>query len=147
MNVMSILGYIEDEISSAPNAPFSSRCTVDREKCLNLINDIRQHLPTAIVEAESIRNEKNQILYDAEKEGEYVISDAEQRANRLIDENEITKAAYAKAEELIANAQVSAREIRNSANAYVEDMLTEIEAYIARYLELVRQNREQMKQR
>lgn len=147
MNIMNILSYIEEEVNAAAAVPFSTKCSIDREKCLNLLADMRQNLPEAILEAETIRNEKNQILYDAEKESEAIISDAERRANMLVDEHDITQAAYQKAEEIIANSQNSAREIRRSANNYVEEILGEMETYIQRYLDLVKQNREQMQGR
>lgn len=147
MNIMAILGYLEEEINGAASVPFSNKCSIDREKCLNLLADMRQNLPEAILEAETIRNEKNQILYDAEKESEAIISDAERKAAALVDEHDITQSAYQKAEEVIANSQNSAREIRRSANTYVEEILGEMENYIQRYLDLVRQNREQMRGR
>ncbi|MDD3243296.1 MAG: ATPase [Eubacteriales bacterium] len=147
MNIVSILDYLENLVSAAPAVPFSNKCSLDREQALNLLSDMRQTLPEEILEAETIRNEKNQILYDAQKESEAIISDAERQRTALIDQHEITQNAYQKADEIIQNAEAGAREIRMSANSYVEEILGEMEGYIQRYLDLVRQNRQQMKGR
>jgi vacuolar-type H+-ATPase subunit H len=147
MNVMALLDYLQEEVEQGNKVPLSSKCMVDREKCLDIINDIRQTLPNEIMEAEGIRNEKNQILYDAEKEAENIIAEAEEKARQMVEENNITQMAYRQAEEIITNAQTGAQEIRTSANEYVEDILADLETYIQRNLDIVRQNREQMKGR
>ncbi|MCK5130046.1 MAG: ATPase [Clostridiales bacterium] len=145
MNVLALLDYLDEEISSASNVPLSNKCGVDREKCLDIINDIREGLPNEILEAEEINKEKNQILYDAEKESEQIVEDANDKVGLLVDQNKITQMAYEKAEEVIQNAETSAREIRLSANEYVEDILADLESYIQRNLDIVRQNRTQMR--
>ena len=53
--------------------------------------------------------------------------------------------AYEKSEQLLKNAQHQAEEIRMSANEYVEDILADLESYIQRNLDIVRQNRAQMR--
>jgi vacuolar-type H+-ATPase subunit H len=145
MNVLALLEYLDEEISSASNVPLSNKCGVDREKCLDIINDIREGLPSEILEAEEINKEKEQILYDAEKEAEQIVEDANEKVNQLVDQNQITQMAYEKAEEIIQSAENSAREIRLSANEYVEDILADLESYIQRNLDIVRQNRTQMR--
>lgn len=145
MNVLALLEYLDEELSSASNVPLSNKCAVDREKCLDIINDIREGLPNEILEAEDINKEKNQILYDAEKEAEQVIEDASEKVDLLVDQNKITQMAYDKAEQIIQGAENSGREIRLSANEYVEDILADLESYIQRNLDIVRQNRSQMR--
>ncbi len=145
MNVLALLEYLDEEISSASNVPLSNKCGIEREKCLDIINDIREGLPNEILEAEEINKEKNQILYDAEKEAEEVLDDANEKVELLVNQNKISQIAYEKAEEIIQNAENSAREIRLSANEYVEDILADLESYIQRNLDIVRQNRTQMR--
>ncbi len=86
MNVMALLDYLQEEVEQGSKVPLSTRCMVDREKCLDIINDIRQALPNEIMEAETIRNEKNQILYDAEKESESIIAEAEEKVRQMVEE-------------------------------------------------------------
>jgi vacuolar-type H+-ATPase subunit H len=147
MNIMGLLDYLQDELEKASNMLLSSKALVDREKCLNIISDIRQNMPREIMEAQTIQSEKNQILYDAEKEAETFISDAEGKARKLVEQEEITRMAAIRAEEIMTSAHTSAREIKKSANEYVEDILADLESYVSRSLDIVRQNRESMRGR
>ncbi len=147
MNIMGLLDYLQDELEKASNMPLSSKALVDREKCLNIVSDIRQNLPREIMEAQSIQSEKNQILYDAEKEAEAIIADADAKARKLVETEEITRLAALRAEEILTSAHTSAREIKKSANEYVEDILADLESYVSRSLDIVRQNRESMRGR
>lgn len=147
MNIMGLLDYLQDELEKASNMPLSSKALVDREKSLNIVSDIRQNLPREIMEAQSIQSEKNQILYDAEKEAEAIIADAEAKARKLVETEEITRLAALRAEEILTSAHTSAREIKKSANEYVEDILADLESYVSRSLDIIRQNRESMRGR
>lgn len=147
MNVMSLLDYLQEEVEDANKVPFSENCMIDRDKLLDMINDIRSILPNEIMEAETIRNQRAQILEDAEKEAEAVLADAEQKMHQMVEENAITQMAYQQAEEIIETAQNGAREVRRGANEYVEEILTDLENYVQRNLDIVRQNREQMRGR
>ena len=42
MNVMALLDYLQE--GAGQQGAYSSKCMVDREKCLDIINDIRQGL-------------------------------------------------------------------------------------------------------
>jgi F0F1-type ATP synthase membrane subunit b/b' len=147
MNIMGLLDYLQDELEKASNMPLSNKALVDREKCLNIVADIRQNMPREIMEAQTIQSEKNQILYDAEKEAEAVIADSEAKARKLVEQEEITRMAAIRAEEIMTSAHTSAREIKKSANEYVEDILADLENYVSRSLDIVRQNRESMRGR
>lgn len=145
MNITALLDYLKEELETASNMPLSNKCVIDRDKCLDIVNDILENLPNEIIEAEDIRNERNQILTESEKEAETIIEEANDKVEQMVDQDEITRLAYEKAEELVKNAQHQAEEIRLSANEYVEDILADLESYIQRNLDIVRQNRSQMR--
>jgi len=54
MNVMGLLDYLQEEVAEASKVPFTENCMVDREKLLNIIQDIRVTLPNEIKEAETV---------------------------------------------------------------------------------------------
>ena len=147
MNVLALLDYVQEEVEHANKVPFSEDARVDRDKLLNLIEDVRTALPTALMEAETVLNQRDQIKEDAKREGERIIAEAREQAKQLVEETVITQEAYAHAQEVIDRAQAGAREVRRSANEYVEDVLAEMETYISRNLEMVRQNRDSMRGR
>ena len=147
MNVMALLDYLQEEVERANKVPFSDTVMVDREKMLNIINDVRITLPNELMEAEAIRNQSAQIIEDAQVEAKNVVDEAKAQARQMIEENAVTQQAYAQAQEILERAQNGAREVRRSANEYVEDVLSEMESYISRNLDMVRANREQMRGR
>jgi len=147
MNIMALLDYLQNEIENAKRMPLMNQYVFDRDKCLDLLQDIRNTLPEEIMEAEKINSERNHILYDAEKDAETIIEEAELQFKRMVEESDVTQAAYAKADQVIASAEKSSNEIQNSANAYVEDVLSDLESYIQRNLDIIRQNRDQMRGR
>ena len=147
MNVMALLDYLQEEVEHANKVPFSYTVMVDREKMLNLINDVRITLPNELMEAEAIRNQSAQIIEDAQIEAKNIVEEARAQARQMIEENAVTQQAYAKAQEILDRAQNGAREIRSSANGYVEDVLGETEGYLLRALDMIRGNKEQMRGR
>ena len=147
MNVMALLDYLQEEVERANKVPFTDNAMVDREKMLNIINDVRITLPNELMEAEAIRNQSAQIIEDAQIEAKNIIDEAKAQASQMIEENAVTQQAYAQAQDIVERAEQGAREVRRSANAYVEDILSQTEGYITQTLETIRGNREQMRGR
>ena len=144
MNIISLLDILEDELEKGVNLPFASKALVDREKCLDIIKDIRLSLPEEIKQAEWVKKERQRILVEAQKEAEAITKEAEQRIKALVDENEITKNAYQQSREILETAQNNAKEIRLGAKEYADSILEDVEAYLTNQLEILRSNRQEL---
>lgn len=145
MNILDFLDALEDELESGSTMPFTGKALIDRDICLDIIRDIRLNLPDEIKQAEWIKNEKQRILMDAQKQAELTIKEAEQHMKSLIEENEITQKAYQQSKEIIENAQNAAKEIRLGARDYADAFLDEVEGYIREQLDMLVENRKQLK--
>jgi len=145
MNILSLLDYLEDELEKATAVPFMGKNLVDCSKCLDIIKDIRLNLPDAIKQAELIKNERQRILADAQKEAETIIQEAEKRIQALVDENEISRRAYAQAQDIVSNAKESAKEIRLGAKEYAEEVLEKVEKYLEKTLSVVKENHQELR--
>ena len=145
MNIAVLLDYLQEELEAGSNMPFSQKTAVDSGKCLDLINDMRTTLPREITEAEGILNEKDNILYEAERKVEKIIAEAQEKAKSMVTEHSITQEAFKEAESIIQKADKGAASIRDSVNEYVEDVLAEMETYMKRQLDMLKQNRMQMR--
>jgi vacuolar-type H+-ATPase subunit H len=145
LNILSLLDILEDELEKGVNLPFATRALIDREKCLDIIKDIRLSLPEEIKQAEWIRKERQRIILDAQKEAETITKEAEQRIKSLVDENEITQSAYRQSREILESAQESAKEIRLGAKEYADAILEDVEGYLAEKLDILRANRQELK--
>ena len=111
MEILAVLETLEDVVEKSANVPFIGKCLVDKEEILEIIKEIRLKLPDDIKQAKWVKEERQRILLEAQKEANNIIKDAENKISSLIDEHEITKKAYEQANEIISSAQKNAREI------------------------------------
>ena len=91
MEILSILEALEDVIEKSVTMPFTSKSLVDKEELLELIKEIRLKLPDDIKQAKWVKEERQKILLEAQKEANNIIKDAENKIASLVDEHEITK--------------------------------------------------------
>lgn len=132
-------------LKKSTNMPFTGKCLVDKEEILEIIKEIRLKLPDDIKQAKWVKEERQRILLEAQKEANNIIKDAENRISSLIDEHEITKKAYEQANEIITNAQKNAREIRLGTREYADSILNKVEEILKDTLDVVQMNREELK--
>ncbi|MFZ5988895.1 MAG: ATPase [Bacillota bacterium] len=145
MEILSILETLEDVIEKSVSVPFSGKCMVDKEEVLEIIKEIRLKLPDDIKQAKWVKEERQRILLEAQKEANNIIKDAENKISSLIDEHEITKKAYEQSNEIVTNAQKNAREIRLGTREYADSILNKVEEILQDTIEVIRTNREELK--
>lgn len=145
MEILAILEALEDLVERSVAVPFSGRCIVDKEEILEIVKEIRLKLPDDIKQAKWVKEERQRILLDAQKEANNIVKDAENKIASLVDEHEITKKAYEQANEIVSNAQKNARDIRLGTREYADSILNKVEEILKDTLDVVRTNREELK--
>lgn len=145
MEILSILETLEDLVEKSVNVPFSGKCIVDKEEMLEIIKEIRLKLPDDIKQAKWVKEERQRILLDAQKEANNIIKDAENKIASLVDEHEITKQAYEQATEIVASAQKNAREIRLGTREYADNVLNKVEEILLDTVDVIKANRGELK--
>ncbi|MCX7710673.1 MAG: ATPase [Clostridia bacterium] len=145
MEILAILETLEDVVERGVSVPFSGKCMVDKEEILEIIKEIRLKLPDDIKQAKWVKEERQRILLEAQKEANNIVKDAENKISSLVDEHEITKQAYEQANEIIANAQKNAREIRLGTREYADSILNKVEEILKETVEVIQTNREELK--
>ena len=145
MEILSILETLEDLVEKSVNVPFSGKCLVDKEEILEIVKEVRLKLPDDIKQAKWVKEERQRILMEAQKEANNTIKDAEGKIAALVDEHEITKKAYEQANEIISNAQKNAREIRLGTRDYADSVLNKVEEILKDTLDVIKMNREEIK--
>lgn len=71
------------------------------------------------------------------------MDEAQKKASEMVKESEIYKKAEQEAANIVNNAKQNAKEIRLGAKAYAKELLQELEKYLLRYAEQVKQSRDQ----
>jgi vacuolar-type H+-ATPase subunit H len=145
MEILTVLETLEDLIERSSGVPFSGKCLVDREEVLEIIKEMRLKLPDDIKQAKWVKEERQRILLEAQKEANNILKDAENKIASLVDEHEITKKAYEQANEIVGSAQKNAREIRLGAREYADSVLNKVEEILTDATDVIRTNRSELK--
>lgn len=145
MEILAVLEAFEDIIENSINIPFSGRCIAKKDEILEVIKEIRLKLPDDIKQAKWVKEERQKILMEAQKEANDIIKDAENKIASLVDEHEITRKAYENANEIISNAQKNARDIRLGAREYADNILNKVEEILNDTVDVIKNNRSELK--
>jgi len=143
MEILAALDKMEDLLEKSWS--IFGATMVNKDEILEIMKDIRVSLPDEVKQAKWVKEERQRILLEAQKEASTIIKEAETRIVSMIDENEITRQAYNQANETIINAQKTARDIKLGSLDYADELLSKIEEKLKdTYLE-VHKNREELK--
>ena len=145
MEVLEIIEILEDVVDKSVGIPFVGKSVIDRDELLDLIQEIRLSLPDDLKQAKWVKEERQRILLEAQKESSSMIKNAEEQIISMIDEHEITKKAYEQANEIITNAQNNARELRLGAMQYANDVMSKLEGGVVGVLDTIKENRKELK--
>ena len=99
----------------------ASKGRYDRDKAVEIINDIKANLPTALAEAKRLVAARDEFIGNAKREAEAMRKSAEEKARLMVEEQEIVRAARAQSAEMIAAAENKSRELRRVASEYVDE--------------------------
>ena len=143
MEVLNSLEKMEDLLEKSWN--LFGVTMVNKDEFISALNDIRIKLPEEIKQAKWVKEERQRILLEAQKEASSVIKEAETKIVSMVDENEITRKAYEQANETIIIAQRTAREIKQGSLEYADDVLAKMEENLKETYLLLHKNREELK--
>jgi len=132
--LLDYLDEIEEVLESSKANVFSGKISVDKARILDILNEIRLHLPDDIRQAQRILNDHDKILADAEHKAIGILDIAEAEAKMMTNSHELFKRATEKASEITEEAKKSARDLRAGASAYVDEKLEEAERQMKEYL-------------
>ncbi len=142
-----LINTLYEMIEDAWSMPLGAdRCVLEREKVLDVLDEIRANLPGDLKMAREIVSKRNEILETGKKEAENMRKQAEEFARQRVSEHEVTQEARKKASEMIAAAEQRAREIMRVAGEYCDDAMKRTEDALGQSLAEVKQSRVQFLQ-
>ena len=145
MEIFTLLETIEEMLEASKSIPFSTKGVVDKEEMLEIIKEIRLKLPEELKQAKWVKEERQRILVEAQKEADDIVKEAENRIISMIDEHEITRKAYEQKAEIIETANEMSREISKGTKDYADSILQNIEESLVHALETIQNNRRELK--
>ncbi len=145
MEIFTLLETMEELLENSKNLPFSGKAMVDKEELLDLIKEMRIKLPDELKQAKWVKEERQRILVEAQKEADDIVKEAENRIISMIDEHEITRKAYEQKAEIIETANEMSREISKGTKEYADSILQNVESALQVALDTIQNNRKELK--
>lgn len=134
-------------VQDAGNLPLmADRCIIEREKTLDILDEVRANMPSDLKMAREILEKRNEVMQAGKREADTIRKQAEDAATRKINENDIMLAARKKAAEIISTAEGRARELMSAANSYCDDAMKRTEDAVAQALTEIKTSRATLSQ-
>lgn len=141
-SIEELLDMLYNMIDEAKNVPLSSeKCVLERDKALDVIEDIKAELPVEIKRAKDLMANKNDYVVSAKREADNLRKQAEDYVKRITSEDALTHQAEEKAKEILAETDEKCRQLKRAANEYCEDTLRRMEDAVSEAYEEVKHAR------
>jgi F0F1-type ATP synthase membrane subunit b/b' len=145
--IPELLEMLHAMITEAWGLPLGAeKCVIERNKALDLLDEIRAQFPTELAEAKNLIAGRAEFINNAKREADNIRRTAEERARKMIDNEEITKTAKARAGAMLSSAELNTTELRRVANEYVDDTMRRTEEALSTALKEIKSSREKFKQ-
>ena len=145
-NIEDIISALYDMVQDARGLPLSAdKCILERDKVLDMLDEIIAQLPTELKQARTIVESRNELIGQARREAEGMIRQAQEKADQMIAEEAIYQEAKRQCQEMVLQTQARMAELRKASNDYMDDALRRTEEAIALSLEDVRDTRTKFK--
>ena len=123
--IEELITKLYDMVQDARSLPLGAdKCIVERDKVLDMLDEISNQLPGELKQAKTIVDSRNELIAKAKREAEGLV-----------------RQAQAHAEEMIRTAQAKIKELKQVTNDYVDDSLKRTEEAIAEALGEIRESR------
>ena len=145
-HALDIIDMLYTMIAEAWGVPLSNdKCMVERDKALNLLDDLKAILPSDLGEARRLLIAREDFISGARREAAEIKAAAEEEARQLVDRQNVYQAACQKAEDTLRDSEQKSAEVRRAAGEYLDDALRKTEEAVAQALESVRSVRGQIR--
>ena len=140
--IEEVITTLYEMVQDAWSLPLGNdKCVLERDKVLDLLDEISNQLPSELKQAKTIVESRNEVITNAKREAESILKQAESRAKQMISREEVYRQAEREAEEMMKAAQVKIKELRQVTNDYVDDAMKRTEDAIAQSLAEIKESR------
>jgi hypothetical protein len=129
-----LLDRLEALLVESRQFMLSSNVLVDRDRCFDIINQMRVSIPEEVKKSKRIYQERDRIIAQANEEAERITALAREQAAQLVEEHGLARQAQGKAQVMIERAQHEADEVKAGADEYALSVLRQLEEQLIRNL-------------
>jgi ATP phosphoribosyltransferase len=137
-----IISKLYEMIQDAKGVPFSAdKCSIDRNRALDLLDDLSNHMPGALKQAQTIMDSRAELITAAKRDAAEIRRQAQEEAQKLVSQEAVYNEARQAANDMVRAAQDKTKELIEVARSYVDDSLRKTEEAVAQALAEVRDMR------
>ncbi len=141
-SIEELIGTLYEMVQDARAVPFSSdKCSVERERVLDLLDEISNLLPGELKQAKTIVESRSELITNAKREAESILKSAQLQARHLVSQEAVYQEAKMQANDMVRAAQDKIKELKQVTNDYVDESLKSTEEAIAQALAEIRDSR------
>lgn len=129
-----LLDRLESLLVESRPFMLSSNVLVDRDRCFDIINQMRVSIPEEVKKSKRVYQERDRVIAQANEEAERITALAREQAAQMIDDHEIAKQGENRAQVILERAQKEAEEIKLGADEYAFSVLRQLEQHLIDHL-------------
>lgn len=141
-HIEDLITSLYDMIQDARSVPLAAdKCILERDKALDLLDEIIARLPADLKESRTIVQSRNELIGQARRESENIVRRAREEAEQLVSQQVIYQEAKRQCEELVEQTKSDIDRLKQVSNSYMDDALRRTEDAIAQSLREVQETR------
>ena len=126
----SKLAKLRDLVAHARSMPMSASCVVNRHDVLAAIDDVIDHLPDEIADAQHVIDRSQAKIAEGEAEAGRILAEAREHAAMLAQHSEVVRVAEQQADRLIAEAEEEAAALRRETDEFIDQRMAGFESVL-----------------
>ena len=145
MDVDQKLEELSVLVEEAKAVPLSASCMVNRAVVLDLIDDIRDALPSSLSDADQLLAEREAVVSEGRREADRLIAEAREEQLRMLSQHEVYLVAVAESEALRAETLDEVTRMRRETDDYIDARLATFEITLHKTLAAVERGRDKLR--
>lgn len=145
MDVLGLIDEIEDIVETASSLPLTSKVLVQKEELLDIISELRIKLPDEIKQAAWIKEERERIISEANKDAEQIIKETRLKLEELVSKEEVLKEANERAKDIMNKAQIASTNLKRSSLEYSDKLLMNAQENLKDMITTLNENRTELR--
>ena len=125
---------METLIETSKSVPVSGSVLIDKNKAMELVDQLRLAIPQEVRSAEEVLSNKDHIINQAQADARHTKSKAEEEFRQRLEQSELVALAESRAEETMRDADERAARVLDQSEDEARTRRTEADAYALRSL-------------
>ena len=141
-DVTAIINELEQELLGKKN--IFGKCYIDENKVTSILARLRDAVPQAFYEAQSLLRQQDALLADAERRADAILREANETRDKLIRESEVLSVAKKQATDIENATQDYCENLRLSVHQKIDSQLYDIAVKMNEAMMTIENLREEM---